>query len=287
MIILELKTTQTTAIKVLSDTLNSLLTDVNFVFYPNIIEHENDNSDIIEPNNQFKQVGGVIIKEINKTGTILVYTKLDADKFEYYNYNYSKNKLSVGLNLSNLLKCLKCMSHFDTMIWRVDSDDMNKLTIILESSERKEKKIFKLNLMDLEEEKYEVEPIDFPFSITLPAQDFHKYCKDMSSATDKIELMCTKNKVIFSGSGELGSVEFEIGETNGGLTIEVNSNCADEIVQGLFELRFLIIFTKCTNLSPNVTLYLKNDYPLIVRYQVASLGEVKLVLSPSKPNDKY
>jgi proliferating cell nuclear antigen len=284
-LILELKTTQTAAIKILSDTLNSLLSDVNFVFYPNFIENESEDSDEALP--KTKQVGGVIIKEINKTGTILVYTKLDADKFDYYNYSYNKNKLTLGLNLNNLLKCLKCMSHFDTMTWQVESEDINKLIVILESTERKEKKIFKLNLMDLEEEKYEVEPIDFPFSITLPSQDFHKYCKDMSSATDKIDLICTKNKVIFSGTGELGQVEFEVGETNGGLSIDVNANCSDEIVQGLFELRFLIIFTKCTNLCNTVTLYLKNDYPLIVRYGIANLGEIKMVLSPSKPSDKY
>ena len=282
-LILELKTTQTAAIKILSDTLNSLLTDVNFTFYPNVIESNQSEFD----NFNVKQVGGMIIKEINKTGTILVYTKLDADKFDYYNYNYSKSKLTLGLNLNNLLKCLKCMSHFDNMIWQVESEDINKLIIILEGVEKKERKIFKLNLMDLEEEKYEVEPIDFPFSITLPSQDFHKYCKDMSSATDKIELMCTKNKVIFSGNGELGQVEFEVGETNGGLSIDVNSNCSDEIVQGLFELRFLIIFTKCTNLCSTVTLYLKNDYPLIVRYNISGLGEIKLVLSPSKNSDKY
>jgi proliferating cell nuclear antigen len=284
-LILELKTTQTAAIKILTDTLNSLLTDVNFVFYPQYIENDSDDSE--NSNENQKKNGGVIIKEINKTGTILVYTKLDADKFDYYNYNYNKNKLTLGLNLNNLLKCLKCMSHFDTMTWQIESEDMNKLIIILESTERKEKKIFKLNLMDLEEEKYEVEPIDFPFSITLPSQDFHKYCKDMSSATDKIELMCTKNKIIFSGNGELGQVEFEVGESNGGLSIEVNSNCSEEIVQGLFELRFLIIFTKCTNLCSTVTLYLKNDYPLIVRYSICCLGEIKMVLSPSKPSDKY
>jgi hypothetical protein len=130
--ILELKTTQTAAIKVLTDTLNSLLTDVNFVFYPN---SEN-------------QTGGLIIKEVNKTGTILVYVRLDADKFDSFNYNYHKNKISLGINLSNLLKCLKCMSHYDTMIWAIDSEDINKLIIILESTERKEKKTFKLNLMD-------------------------------------------------------------------------------------------------------------------------------------------
>ncbi len=276
--ILELKTTQTAAIKVLTDTLNSLLTDVNFVFYPNIIE-----SDL----NDQKQVGGIIIKEINKTGTILVYVKLDADKFDTYYYNYNKNNISLGINLNNLLKCLKCMSHYDTMTWAIDSDDINKLIIILESSERKEKKTFKLNLMDLEDKKYEVEPIDFPYSITLPSQDFHKYCKDMFSATDKIEIMCTSNKVIFSGIGELGQIDFEVAETNGGLIIETNHNCFDEIVQGLFELRFLIIFTKCTNLGNTVTLYLKNDYPLIVQYCIGALGSIKLVLSPSKQDDKY
>jgi proliferating cell nuclear antigen len=173
------------------------------------------------------------------------------------------------------------------MTWAIDSDDINKLIIILESSERKEKKTFKLNLMDLEEEKYEIEPIDFPYSITLPSQDFHKYCKDMFSAAEKIEIICTNNKVMFSGNGELGQIDFEVAETNGGLIIETNHNCYDEIVQGLFDLRFLIIFTKCTNLCNTVTLYIKNDYPLIVKYTVAALGEIKLVLSPSKQDDKY
>ena len=287
-LILELKTTQSAAIKVLIDTLNSLLTDVNFIFYPNIIEYDEESDDDTS-NQEIKKshIGGVIIKEINKTGTILVYTRLDADKFDHYYYKYHKKKLTIGVNLNNLLKCLKCMSHFDIMSWCIDSDDMNKLIIILESNERKEKKIFKLNLMDLEEEKYEVEPIDFPYSFTLPSQDFHKYCKDMFSATDKIEIICTNNKVVFSGTGELGLVEFEVGETNGGLSIEKNAHCTDDIVQGLFELRFLIIFTKCTNLCNSVTLYLKNDYPLIVQYQVAAIGCLKLVLSPSKSNDKY
>jgi proliferating cell nuclear antigen len=278
-LILELKTTQTAAIKILTDTLNSLLTDVNFIFYPSIIE----NTDEAE-NGQDNQIGGLIIKEINKTGTILVYTRLDADKFDYYNYNYHKKKLTVGVNLNNLLKCLKCMSHFDIMSWVIDSDDMNKLVIILESNERKEKKIFKLNLMDLDEEKYEIEPIDFPYSFTMPSQDFHKYCKDMFSTTDKIEIICTHNKVVMSGQGEIGLIEFEVGETNGGLSIEKNTKALDEIVQGLFELKFLIIFTKCTNLCNTVTLYLKNDYPLIVKYNICNLGEVKLVLSPSKNN---
>jgi len=47
-------------------------------------------------------------------------------------------------------------------------------------------------------------------------------------------------------------------------------------------LKHLVLFTKCTNLCPAIEIYLKNDYPLIIRYTVANLGEVKLVLAPIK-----
>jgi len=104
----------------------------------------------------------------------------------------------------------------------------------------------------------------------------------MTGTTEKIEIKATYNKLFFSGSGECGQIEFEVGETNGGLSIISNSTNNNEIVQGLFELKFLLIFTKCTNLCNHVTLFLKNDYPIIVTYQIAALGEIKLVLSPTK-----
>lgn len=291
--ILELKTTQAAAIKIVTDAINSLLTDANFVFHPYYIDkNEEEQSDEKQSdeekdekkveNDTKKTIGGVVIKEVNKTGKILVYMRLDADKFDVYKYNYNKKKLTLGVDIGNLLKCLKCMSHFDTMTWLVDDDDINKLIVVLESAERKEKKTFKLNLMDIEEEVYDVTPIQFPYSITLPSQDFHKYCKDMAASTDKIEIKATSNKLFFSGKGEIGNIEFEVGETNGGLSIISTTNNLNEIVQGLFELKFLLIFTKCTNLCNQVTLFLKNDYPIIVTYQIAALGEIKLVLSPSK-----
>jgi proliferating cell nuclear antigen len=311
--ILTLKTTQAAAIKIVIDAINSLLSDANFDFYPLNIDDDSDNENLdSESKNNFnhksesdnelsdeeikdkstpnnsdnkikkKKIGGVVLKEVNKTGKILVYMKLDADKFDIYKYNYNKEKITLGIDIGNLLKCLKCMSHFDTMAWYIDEEDINKLIIVLECLEKKEKKTFKLNLMDIDEESYDISPIQFPYLITLPSQDFHKYCKDMASSTDKIELKATSNKIFFSGKGEIGDIEFEVGETNGGLSITCTTNNKDEIVQGIFELKFLLIFTKCTNLCNQVTLFLKNDYPIIITYQIAALGEIKLVLSPTK-----
>jgi proliferating cell nuclear antigen len=220
------------------------------------------------------------MKELNKSGTILVYSKLEADKFDKYKYNYSKKKISIGVNLDNLIIILKCMSNSDKMTWALDDEDINKLIIILENTDKKEKKIFRLNLTDLDEEKIEIDAIQFPYAAIFPASDFHKYCKDMSLITEKIEIKCTNNKVSFGVKGaDIGDADFEISETNGGLNIDVNTDNKNEIVQGVFSLKWLNVFTKCTNLSPQVVLYLKNDYPLIIKYAVAALGEVKFVLS--------
>ena len=53
---------------------------------------------------------------------------------------------------------------------------------------------------------------------------------------------------------------------------------ADEVAQGIFSLKYLSMFTKCTPLSKEVVLFLKNDYPLIVQYNVSNMGTIQLVL---------
>jgi len=215
--IIECKTMQATAVKVVADTLNSLLRDINLTFTPFYIENtvsdsDSDNSDDEEESvNEEKKIGGVIIKEVNKTSSILVYAKLNADKFDHYVYNYKKNKFTIGVNLANFLKCLKCMTSLDAMSWMVDEEDINKLIITLESNERNEKKTFRLNLMDVEEEDLEIEPVQFPYMCSLPSQDFHKYCKDMAQAASKIEIKCTQTKLYFSGKGESIYSDFPTG----------------------------------------------------------------------------
>ena len=239
-----------------------------------------EESELLSEQKSTKQIGGLVMKELNKSGSILVYSKLDAEKFDKYIYTYDKKKITIGVNLDNLLIILKCMTNLDKMTWALDDEDINKLIIILENTDKKEKKIFRLNLSDLDEEKIEVDTIEFPYSAYFPSSDFHKYCKDMSLITEKIEIKCTNNKVSFGIKGaEICDADFEISESNGGLSIEVNTDNKNEIVQGVFSLKWLNVFTKCTNLSPQVILYLKNDYPLIIQYSVAALGVVKFVLS--------
>ena len=78
--IIECKTMQATAVKVVADTLNSLLRDINLTFTPFYIENavsdsESDNSDDEESVNEEKKIGGVIIlHDISPIFQSTVYT---------------------------------------------------------------------------------------------------------------------------------------------------------------------------------------------------------------------
>lgn len=282
---LELETSHTNAIRILIDTISSVVTDVNFTFYPYYVdtETENDNNDtdlISEKESKIKKIGGLVIKETNKSSTILIKSTLDADKFDKYKYNSKKKKITIGVNLDNLLVVLKCMSNMDKMIWAIDEEDSTKLIIILENTDKKEKKNFRLNLVDIDDKVPPFDTLEFPYAAYFLSSDFHKYCKDLSLISELIEIKCAYNKVSFGIKGaDICDAEFDISETNGGLLIKKNTDNKNEIVQGVFQLKWLNVFTKCTNLSPQVILYLKNDYPLIIKYDVAALGEVIFVLS--------
>lgn len=275
--LVELRTTKSSAIKTLIEILQSLFNEVNFVFIPDIVDKKTGE----------KKKGGLMIKEVNKFRTLLVYAKLESDLFEYFNYNSDKELINIGINLSYLSKCLKCMANYDSLTMAIDEDEQHSLILSLENA--KDKKVIKLNLMDLQFEPFNVESIEASYMCNMVSTDFHKYCKDLSLVSDKMEIKCTSKKVRLSGKGVIGEIDYEVLPSENGLSITKNADLKDDklIVQGLFELKYLTIFTKCSSFSNMFTLFLTNDVPLILQYNVDGLGEIKFVLSQSKQEDNF
>ena len=62
----------------------------------------------------------------------------------------------------------------------------------------------------------------------------------------------------------------------------IKNNAPEEIIQGFFELKHLVVFSKCSNLSNTIQLHIKNNYPLVLKCNIANLGEIKLCLAPQE-----
>ena len=250
---IELKTVQSGAFRTLIEALKEILTDANFIFDSN----------------------GIKVMAMDSSHTVLVHLKLDAKQFELYKCN---ERITVGVAMMNFFKLIKTMNNNDTLTLFITDNNPNDLGIRIENSEKNSITTYNLKLMDLNEETIEIPPTTFDSVITLPSTDFQKICRDMSNIAEVMEIKSIGSQLNFSCNGDFASQETILGESNG-MSFQMTNN-ENEIVQGLYALKHLVLFTKCTNLCNSIELYLKNDYPLIIKYTVASLGEIKLCLAP-------
>ena len=132
--------------------------------------------------------------------------------------------------------------------------------------------------MDLNQENFQIPAVEFDAVITLPSSDFQKICRDMYNLGDNMEIRSYGEQISFACTGDIASQTTTIGQSDiGGLSV-ITENTSN-IVQGIYALKYLVLFTKCTNLCNTIELFLKNDYPLIIRYNVANLGSVRCCLA--------
>ena len=253
---LELRTVQAVAFKLLVEALKELLTDVNIEF----------------------DETGMKILTMDTSHVVLVHLKLDAARFESY---HCEGKMNVGVNMLNLHKLIKTINNNNTLSLFIDRDDVNHMGIRIDNTDKNSRTTYKLNLLDLDYTEITVDPTNFADVVTLPTQDFQKICRDMHNIAEFMEIRSIQNQLIFSCKGDFCSQETVIYDSNNTMASDPESGVdPHNIVQGIFSIKHLVLFTKCTNLCATMDLHLRNDYPVVLRYDVSSLGSIRLALAP-------
>jgi proliferating cell nuclear antigen len=251
-----IRTVQASAFRTLIEALKEILTDVNI---------------------EIDETGMKIIA-MDTSHVALIHMKLLSKNFEKY---YCPKPVICGISMMRLFKLLKTMSPNDTLTFYVEDDEPSLLKIQIETGEKNLKHRFELKLMDLFVDKVEVPPAEFSSVLRLPSSDFQKLCRDMNALADEIEIKSSGNQLIFTIQNDWVNQTTTMGESSTGSGMSYIQNLSpDTVIQGVFSLRYLVLFSKCTNLCQNIEFYLKNDYPIIIRYNVANLGEVKFCLAP-------
>ena len=229
---------------------------------------------------------GIKIINIDKSHTILAHLQLEAKQFE--TFECKMDKIIIGVNMLHLFKLINTIDSNDTLtIYIEDVDYMDGVVQYLglkfENGDIKQQKIQKLRLIEPDHEELELPNVTFSSILNLPSTDFQKIIRDLSSISDKIEIRSVIGKdgveLIFKCRGSFAEAEVRRSETDGNMHY-IHKQDTNKIIQGEFSLRNLGYFIKCTNLCNQIEMYLDNNLPLVVKYNVASLGVIKLCLSP-------
>jgi len=249
--ILKVQTVQSHVIKILCDVLKETLNDVNFLFD----EH------------------GLRVMAMDGSHVALVHLRLYAPNFESY---HCSEKLQVGLNMNNLFKLIKTVTNMDIITFFISSNNRHEFGVKIENADKNTQTTFHLKMLDIDEVEIRIPDIQLESVITMPSNDFQRMCRDMLNISDTFMMTSSTNMLKLSCNGDFASQETIIGEANHGLTF---TKC-DE-VSGRFSLKYVNLFTKSTNLSNTLEIYLKPNFPLMLRYNVANLGDVMFCLAPT------
>lgn len=239
------------AVKTLFECLRDILHDVSLTFDEN----------------------GLKLVTMDGARCALIYMKLEASKFQTFHCPTSQR---VGINVANIYKLLRALGTHDTVVLSIKKNS-NDMAIQTFNADRNTKTQFNLKLLDVNSENITVPSVDFETVLTLPSTFFQRLCRDMFNLSDIMTIVSKGNDLILSCEGDFASQETVISEAEECLNLQISS---DACIEGRYSLKYLTLFCKASSLSNTVEIFLKKNYPIILKYCVASLGEIRFCLAP-------
>ena len=245
---MKLATVQASAIKSTFEVLKDILNDVNIYF----------------------KKDGVYIVTLDTARTSLVDMYLSSDNFEEYN---CENDIVAGINVSNTFKLLKSITNNDVLVINIECKEF--MNIEIHSESKKACTTFSLKLLDINESQIEVPQMNMTTITPMLSADFQRICRDMYNIGNDIEITRDVKHLKLLCEGDFANQETVI-------------ECTEESpkISGKYSLRYLNIFTKATSMCSTVQIMQEEQNRfLILKYNVANLGELKFYLATKVSED--
>ena len=242
-----LKTIQASAFRTVFEVLKDIINDVNLVFRPE----------------------GLMVVTLDTARVTLVHLVMPAENFEEY---HCEGEHTAGLNVSNTYKLLKSVTNTDTLSMSID--DAYLLHILIENAAKKSSTSFEFKLLDINDDMLSVPEIEMNVLTTIPSVDFQRVTRDMNNLAQDIRITRKKNTL---------ELECEGGFANQKTVLECVEPGKDKPLGNVFSLKYINMFTRATSLCSSVQLMQHEDddnMPIVFRYTVANLGELKFYLAP-------
>ncbi|XP_043704076.1 proliferating cell nuclear antigen [Telopea speciosissima] len=225
---------------------------------------------------------GFSLQAMDSSHVALVALLLRSEGFDHYRCD---RNLSMGMNLNNMSKMLKCAGNEDIVTLKAD-DGSDTVTFMFESPNQDKIADFEMKLMDIDSEHLGIPEAEYQAIVRMPSSEFGRICKDLSSIGDTVVISVTKEGVKFSSRGDIGTANIvcrqnaSVDKPDEAVIIEMQ-----EPVSLTFALRYMNSFTKAGPLSSTVTISLSSDLPVVVEYKIAEMGYIRYYLAPKIEDD--
>lgn len=219
---------------------------------------------------------GINIKAMDASHIIFVSLLLQESGFDVYKTD--KNFI-IGLDITNLLKILKCGDNDDIITLMTEQEEPTSLRLIYENLQSEKISNFYLNLINLDIEQFDIPDLESSSIITMPTIEFGKIIQELFAISETVTIEVTKEYILFSVIGDIGSGNIKLQSHESEKKEERIILEVEEDIKMSFNLKYLSMITKAQTLTSQVILCLSKDAPLIVNFQIEKIGSLKYYLA--------
>jgi len=119
---------------------------------------------------------GLTIQAMDSSHVALVSLNLKEEGFTTFR---ADKPMTLGLNITNLAKIMKCAGNDDIITMKAD-EDPSSISFIFESSKNDKVSEFSLNLMTLDSEQLGIPDTEYSSIATMSASEFTRICREMA-----------------------------------------------------------------------------------------------------------
>ena len=149
---------------------------------------------------------GISMQSMDSSHVCLVAFNLRADGFDHFRCD---RPLTLGINLENLAKILKCAGSNDIITMKAD-DNGDTLTLMFESEKQDRISDVDLKLMSIESEHLGIPEQDYSVESSMPSSEYQRIVRDLASIGDTVSVSATKEGIKFSTTGDIGTANITL-----------------------------------------------------------------------------
>jgi len=226
--------------------------------------------------------GGISLQAMDSSHVALVSLKLRTEGFDEYRCDRA---MTLGINLVNMAKIMKCAGNDDSVTLRANEDG-DTITFIFDSPNSERQSQFEIKLMDIDMEHLGIPETDYACVVRMPSGEFTRICRDLSQLGDSLSVTCTKSGIQFGTQGDLGKGAIRLSQytcadnDDNSVSIDLQEACS-----GTFAAKYMNHFTKAGPLTNRVQLSVSSEVPIVVEYAIEEMGYIRYFLAP-KIEDK-
>ena len=179
-----------------------------------------------------------------------------------------------------------------------DNEDSKYFKLKIDNSANKIK-TYKIKTLDLPDSNVDIPQLTFDAVVIINGNEFHKLCREMGSLGTFVEFKCLADKFIMTCKGDTAELEvifrtrknkkdkkdkkdIDDDDEDSSKGVEIIKQPEPQIVQGIFDLSSINTFSKFASICTAIEIYMKNDTPLFIKYEIATLGKAVVCISPVK-----